>query len=497
MRTAFHCAAGTEASRTRYRRPWSLSSLIVLMLIAANPVHASAPDAAERASADAAPSRDATRAGALRLVDPLNPKYGQELAGRSGIMAGVAIEYLSLDDIYERFESNAAWNRHVASQIERAEAFGQGARAFEDPTLNYDVAGHVRGEDFVDGSQHAFYVEWEAPLRRVRHHRSEEIRAMIALAREQIAIEREDYLQRIREAWAGVEVEMLRVALLFEAIHRIEEIADVIQKRVDEGVAAPFDAARVAHRLAELRADYEQTLDHLVMYSMLTAQLIGVDNWLPLPRKLWSPPNYGERALLGSNEIDPEVRQARAEARLAQQGVERAKAERTPALVVSGGVQYATTPAGLAGLGGASVRLPLFGAGKASVREAAAEASAASARADWTENVSVAQREASLRNWQMHRDALERYDEFLVPQTVQLEELARQSYTSGGLGFAELFEAIDTRVRTSLARVGLVEELAEQDVLLRRWLDSDAPLNVEILNTPDDDSVSFENDGVR
>lgn len=428
------------------------------------------------------------------LVDPLNPRYGQDLAGRTGVSDGIAIEYLTLHDIYERFSSNSSWNEHMRAHIEAARSEHHAANALEDPTINYDVAGSLRGHDFVDGSQHSFFIEWEAPLRRVRKHRLAEVDAAVRLAEEEAKVERESYMQKIREAWSGVEVELMRVALLWEAIHRIEAIAEDIEVRVRQGDAPALASTRVRFRLTELREDYERALDHLVMFSLLTAQLIGIDNWLPLPKKLWSPPDFEERALLGSNEVDSDIQLALAEAEQANRAVETAKIERTPTLALMAGIQHATHATGQAGLGGVGIRIPIFGATRAAVHRATAEAEAANARAQWTKTVSVAQREGSLRNWQIHRDALQRYDQVLVPESIALEAEAYQAYLAGAVGLSEMIDAIETRVRISLERVGLIKEIAEQDVILRRWIAPRAPVPVDAINAPEDDSVSFEND---
>lgn len=441
------------------------------------------------------PSSDEVASHALpALVDPLNPRYGQNLAGRTGVVDGVVVEYLTLADIYERLDNNEDWQRYVQTQLEAAHAARARARAFEDPTLSYDVAGHVRGNDFVDGSQHAFLIEWEAPLRRVRQRRAAVVEADVARIRQELANDREDYDQLIRVAWAGVEVALVRVALLYEAIHRIQELVDRIDKEVQHGARSPYERERIRFRIAQLAEDYEQSLDYLVLQSMYTAQLVGVDNWLPLPRKLWEPPQGDQRAFADRRDIDPAVLQAQAEAALARAEAQQARSDRTPTVVLQGGVQVATTPNGLAGLGGISMRLPLFGAGRAAVKNADAAVAASEASAVWIKTTSMAQRDASVRDWQFHFDALRRYDRVLVPQTVALESMARTAYLGGVIGFAEFLEAVETRVETSLARISLIEQLAEQEVILQRWIGRPEPARVEIANEPDDDSVSFEND---
>lgn len=380
-----------------------------------------------------------------------------------------AIKTIAFDQLLERLDGHELWQAQAEANIVAAAASKSIARAFEDPTLSYEIAGHLRGEDFVDGSQHSFLVEWEAPLRRLRAERTKVVEAEVELARAELAHARYALRQLILEAWGHVEVELHRAQVLQRAIERLEELQTVIEARVARGVTPRFDAASVRTRLLQLREELFRSLDMVVVNSLFTAEMIGQHDTLLLPAQAWTPPSLETIDALLQERRDPMLLSAQAEVSLAEAEARLARRERTPTLGLSGGVQVATHQPGRAALGGVNVRLPLFGAGRATVRKADAELHAAALRGEWATQHSASERDAQRRRWATRLRALERHDTEIVPHIEDLESLAHRSYLGGVIGFAELNDTIEHSIDVHLERVELFEALIGAYLELQRW----------------------------
>lgn len=445
--------------QTRTAQPALASALIagmMVVLVAAAP-HAHAADGAET----------------LTQPTPVAETVHAALAGEGIAPAGARLEVVAFEEIVARFDTQGPWAAVAASSVRAAEAGRTTARAFEDPTLSYELAAHVGGTDFVDGSQHAFLVEWEAPLRRIRRERSAAVAAEVAVTKATLLQDRAEYLDFLRELWA----EAAQVSMQAEQYRRLdvhlEELAGTVRRRVAAGVAPPYDEAMLTARQRTVQTRFLERLESLVVLSMYLAELVGEPNWLPVPSPQWTSDGPGLLAELEGVTHSPAVVLARAQAYQATVAAQQARLERTPTLVLSGGVQLATQARGTAALGGVSARLPIFGAGRGAVQKADAEREAAEQRARWEEHrAEQAQRQLAHR-WTHHHRQLERLDATLIPQALQVEALARRSYIGGVVGFAELSDALEALVDAYQDRADAVQELVEIELSIRRWLDAD------------------------
>lgn len=391
-----------------------------------------------------------------------------------GMVAGdVLVEVVDFAEVLERFDTHGPWASVAAASIRAAEAGRRSARAFEDPTLSYEVAGHVRGTDFVDGSQHAFLVEWEAPLRRIRRERTEAVAAEVAVTKAELMRDRAEYVSFLHELWAQSSQASMQVEQYRRMDAHLDELARIVDRRVEAGVVPPYDQAMLRARRTVVREHYLQRLETLVVLSMYLAELVGEADWLPIPNPAWTPNGDVLLAQLRDVRTSPEAMLARAEAYQASVAARQARLERTPTLVLSGGLQVATHAFGTAALGGVSARLPLFGAGRGAVQKADAEREAAEQRARWAQRMAEQQQQQLAQQWAQHIRRLERIDATLIPQATQVEALARRSYAGGVVGFAELSDALQTLIDAYQERADTIEALVDLELEIRRWVDAD------------------------
>lgn len=384
---------------------------------------------------------------------------------------GYRVEYLTLDELYERLEALPQWQERVRAESSIFDARVRGARTLEDPSLSYEVAGHVHGSDFSDGSQHAVTIEWEAPLRRVRQGRAQVVERELEVLRAELNDEFEGLRQAIREAWASASTRASELLLFGEVLHDLDALRVILSERVAQGVTPRYELERLDLWILQLRNERSHVEDDLILEGLWLGGLIDDPSLLALPEDAWQVPERDYRALIDDSELDPEVAIARAQSAAAIEEARLARRERTPTLVVSGGPMFATNDYGVAAVGGVSMRVPVSGRGRYAVREADATARAAEAQRAWTEHLNALNQARALRKWEQTLAALHRFDEEIGAQLDTTLALAQASYLAETIGFAELLESVASKLELARHRLHLIQELAEQEVTLLRWVE--------------------------
>lgn len=404
-------------------------------------------------------------------VEPSEQEKQTEPTESPSALRPRGVEIVTLSDLYTRFDAHPRWRARVDTQSAVLEAQRRGARTFEDPNISYDFAAHVHGEDFVDGSQHALTIEWEAPLRRVRGGRAREVARALELLEAELRGEREEYFAELRSAWASAQSTQAQLKALNELYEEIDGLAHVLRDQVALGVVAPYELQRLELRLTQLRAERRRIEDALLLDGMWLGGLVGDAERALLPHPDAPPSTENLRALVEASEYDPVIAADRARTALARERARVARLERTPTLVLHAGPQFATRDFGVAALGGVQMRLPLSARQRRAVERADAEAAAAHASEAWTTHLAQVEREALLRKWDEIRDALAYFDAELAPRLQETLALARQSYLGELIGFAELLESLDAKLELALERVELLQELSAAESALLRWVD--------------------------
>lgn len=437
-----------------------------------------APLLSSSASTDASPTADSQDID--RQNTPPPPPSKAEAERRSANISDALSNHRALDgmtvlptdfELLMRYlNDDDSWQEQKDAHIDAAAAGRKLARAFEDPEFSYEVEGYTgHGTDFVDGSQHAFLLEWELPLQRIRAARTDVVDAEVELARAEFAGNTLALAQLIRETWATAEIEYARAQTLHEAIEHLGETLEVINKRVEHGVTSRYDAISAETRILKLQRAFARSLDELIRSALFVTRVLGLENTLLLPNNQWTPPTREAVRALLDDRVTPDIMEALASAKLAQAEAQLARKERVPTIVLSGGLAIATNEPGRAALGGVSMRLPILGAGRGAVQKSDAEAHAASLRHEWLEKLAAAERENILQEWSIELADLERHDDDIVPRVNELERFAQRAYAEGTIGYAEFVEAIEARVDSNLDRIEILEELIETYLEIQQW----------------------------
>jgi cobalt-zinc-cadmium efflux system outer membrane protein len=252
--------------------------------------------------------------------------------------------------------------------------------------------------------------------------------------------------QRTREAfyralWSRAQAEQSKAALDLAT-----RIRDIVQQRFEAGDVAQLEVIQAEVERGRASTEYEVALQaQKTADAQLSALLNGpLDKAWDLQGRLSDIPGAASlQALtdtaLGSN---AEVRRATQEMEVEQRRLALAKAERIPNLDLQAGVDlnaphdYSVGPRGQVG-----ISLPIFYHGQGEVAQSTArlEFLRLALQAQKT-NVSV-QVLAAYFDYTAKTRQAEEYAQKIVPQTVQLEDMAEESYRAGKSNLLTLIDA--------------------------------------------------------
>jgi cobalt-zinc-cadmium efflux system outer membrane protein len=255
-----------------------------------------------------------------------------------------------------------------------------------------------------------------------------------------------------------------------EVAQELEGIAtrarDAAQERFQSGAAPRLEALQAALVLSQAQNDVTSARGEVGAARAELNALLGypADATPALPDVLEGPPppdpaGASAAALTGNAELSVLARRIDEE----RARVELAKAMRRPDPSVSGTLTYDAQPEFTFGWRfGLAVALPIFTTGRAEV--AVAEATLTRAVADRDARVAQitgAVAAASARAASAHQAVL-RYQNDILPATIQVEQMAQESYQSGQTGVAALLQAVQSARETRLRalQAGLDYQLA-------------------------------------
>jgi outer membrane protein, heavy metal efflux system len=258
-----------------------------------------------------------------------------------------------------------------------------------------------------------------------------------------------------------------------EVARELEGIAtrarDAAQERFQSGAAPRLEALQAALVLSQAQNDVTSARGEVTAARAELNALLGypADAAPGLPDVLEGPPppdfaGASAAALAGNAELEVLARRVDEErARLAL-----AKAMRRPDPSVASTLTYDAEPEFTFGWRfGVAIALPLFTTGRADVAVAEATLNRAIADRDARlAQITGAVAAAAARAASAHQ-ALMRYQGDILPATIQVEQMAQESYQSGQTGVAALLQAVqgarETRLRALQAGLDYQLALAE------------------------------------
>jgi outer membrane protein, heavy metal efflux system len=223
-------------------------------------------------------------------------------------------------------------------------------------------------------------------------------------------------------------------------------IRDLVQQRFEVGDVAQLEVLQAEVELARSNADYENTAQAEKSADVILAALLNrkFDETLPLSGRLEEIPNAASLDLVTSQAMQSsaELLKATQELSTEEKRLALAKAERIPNLELSAGADFNSPPEFRAGgKGGIAITVPLFyhGQGEVALSNARLELLRLTLASERS-NVS-AQVASSYFDYAAKAHQAQQYREKIVPRTLQMEQMAEESYKAGKTNILTLLDA--------------------------------------------------------
>lgn len=303
-----------------------------------------------------------------------------------------------------------------------------------------------------------------------RQRRIDVAQATLAITEADVRRIAADVRADVRRAYHVAVASQRRVAIALEIEVIATRARDAAQDRFQAGAAPRLDALQASLALAQARNDVTAARGDVSAARVELNALLAYP--LDSAPALADPPDAGalptaaaaaQQALTGNAELD--VFQRRVDEERAR--VALAKAMRRPDPAVTGTLTYDAPGEFTFGWrAAAAVALPLFTTGRPEI--AVAEAALTRAIAD--RDARIAQIHgavsATLARAAAARQTMERYQADILPASLQVEQMAEESYRSGQTGLPAYLQTLQAArdVRQRAAQAGLDYQLAIADL---------------------------------
>lgn len=340
------------------------------------------------------------------------------------------------------------------------------AESLPDPALSYGY--------FVQSmnTRQRFRVEQMFPGWGKRDTRASVAQAAAEAAAVALEATAADIRLQVLEAAANYTLALRATSLVEENLRLVESLADLADQRYRTGNSSQADVLRLMSEADSLRVELQSWQESAEPLRAGVNALLGQEATQPLPA-LDSLPELPELAEAPLDDLrsrlpqNPDLREAEAEIRRAQQARELADIDARPDVML--GVEMMDNR-GMARdevMGMVSVNVPLWrGRYRAARREAAAELEAA--QASYADRFNKIESESRLAHYEL-RDALRQvrlFEDSLIPRARQTLSIVESDYRAGASSFLDLLEA-----QRSLLDLELGALRARTDAFVRssRW----------------------------
>ena len=276
----------------------------------------------------------------------------------------------------------------------------------------------------------------------------------------------------VRRAYFGRLLADERLALLHDLVSLTTRVREAARQRFEAGSAPRLELLQA--QLADLQAQNDATVARADAAGARAALNLLVGFPLDAQPSLATPLDAGPRLLLADALLRADQRNA--DLVVLQRRVDEARARialahalRAPDLTPEAAITRDAEPEFTTGWRAAvAMTIPLFATHLAGVRveEAAlaqVEAEQAAARARIVAEVTAAATAADAR-----REQLARYREEILPQAVEVERMAQDSYTLGQTGIASLLQALQATREARLRMLQAASDFQESLATLER-----------------------------
>ncbi len=379
-------------------------------------------------------------------------------------------EILTLEAVIGEIHRASPAVRSAGLEISARKSEAAQAARWLNPSLSIDVE-NFGGDGALSGTNNAestYALEQVFQLGGKRRYSARTARAYAALATADCAvILREAELQASLAYYELLAVRDI-ARLTEEAANLAEQLAEIVEKRVRAGAAAPPDLARAKTEAATARALATGAEAEVIRMRYALAVFWGdADADFKLP----SSPDESRPALTisdnGRSAPHPLLQQAEAAERVlaAQKRLEQARA--LPDVTLSAGYRQFEASGENALVAGLSVPLPLFDRNRDAMRAADYRLSARAVNRQAMEAQILAQQRASIASLKAARTRLARLQEEALPAARQAYDASLRGYSVGKFDLTSTIDARRALIETQLAAIDAALFLQMEDMRLR------------------------------
>ena len=361
----------------------------------------------------------------------------------------------SSDDLVRRALTSNAELAAARLDIERARARVRQAGLRQNPTIDFEQStGRLTGSAGERESSIGFSLPLE--LNGQRQRRVALAEAELQAAEAEVADRERRLAAEVRAAYAEA-LAALRELEITEGLNSLDvQTAHIVEARVNEGESAPLELNLLraeADRLKSRRALVEGRLQAALLRLKALAGL-SVDERLLLRENLavsisYQPPGSLEAALDIALRTRPDVRLARLNEKVAEAGLELARAQARPDVsaftkFTATRSTFDTTPVGpIRGNDkvlsfGLSVSIPLFNRNQGAKAEAATQIAQAKRRREFVEQLVRAEVTSAFARYQAAQSALAIFEQGVLARSSQNVKSMQGAYQLGAFRMTEL-----------------------------------------------------------
>jgi cobalt-zinc-cadmium efflux system outer membrane protein len=433
----------------RARARWILSTLVMVVAL---PLAAYGQQTAGKAGDD-------ERAAAARSSSPAPPdpaaSAGTEAAGATISRYVDRVQGESLDELIRRALAASAELAAARLDIERARARLRQSRLRANPTIEFEqTTGQLTGSAGERDTSIGLTLPLE--LNGQRQRRADLARAELEAAQAEVADRERRAMADVRAAYAEALAASRELALT-ESSHRLDvQTARLVEARVTEGESAPLELNLLraeVERLKSRRALVEGRL-RAALLRLKSLAGIGLDEPLRLREDLATAelvqPPVGLAALLDiALRTRPDLRLARLNEKVAEAGLELARARGRPELSAFTRFSTARSTFDKTPLGalrdtdrvlsfGVSVSLPLFNRNQGARAEAATAIIQAKRKREFAEQVVRAEVASAYARYEAAQSAVAIFEQGVLARATQNLQSMRGAYELGAFRMTEL-----------------------------------------------------------
>ncbi|HHN78410.1 MAG TPA: TolC family protein [Phycisphaerales bacterium] len=384
---------------------------------------------------------------------------------------------LSVDDAIRVAINNAPSLRRAGYRVDLAAGRVTQAGLYPNPTIAFD--GEGLGGAAGSGGETVYRVEQEILLggkldkaRRVAE--ADRLSAQAGFVAEEFAI-----ASRVTRAYYAAVAARERLKNRRELLDLADRLLEAATAQVDAGAATEPDRLRAEIVQEQARIDHESArLAYEASRRALSAAM-GLDEPidLPLSSRAQRLPVLADQGTILEAALEDNTRITLAQLAIdrAQKAHVLARAEAVPDLVVSAGPRYSDIENETTLDVGVGIEVPLFDRNQGNIRAALAErlSSAAALREVQLELISEVSR--AYADYESALNAVDRYNERLLPKAERTLEMTRQAYERGKTDYLRLLDAQQVMVEARIAYVDALQRLHEAAALLRELAQDETP----------------------